>query len=105
MRLFSQKTAQTLYEMMISAVEEGTGASASPSVGGAGGKTGTAETGWELEDGSTMVQSWFTGFYPAEDPRYVITVICEDAGSTDKTAAPVFREICDGLARMGYTGA
>lgn len=99
-RLYSQNTAARLREMMRAAVESGTGADARPSVGGAGGKTGTAETGWLLEDGSTMVQSWFTGFYPAEDPRYVITVLSEDAGRSEKNASPVFKAICESLANL-----
>ena len=99
-RLFSAQTAAQLREMMCGVVEEGNGKIARPSVGGAGGKTGTAQTGWLAADGNTMVQSWFTGFYPAEDPRYVITVLSEDAGSNDKQAAPVFKTICEELGRM-----
>lgn len=105
LRLFSPKTAQELQAMMIRVVNEGTGASARPSTGGAGGKTGTAQTGWVSENGETMVQSWFTGFYPAENPQYVITVLSEDGGNTKKNAAPVFRKLCDELARAGYTDA
>ncbi len=97
-RVFSEQTARTLHELMVHAVEEGTGASARPEAyaGMAGGKTGTAETGWESE-GKPVVQSWFGGFYPAEEPRYVIAVIAEDADNTGGKAAPVFKEICEGL--------
>ena len=96
--LFSPSTAEKLRSMMIRVVEEGTGVNARPQTGGAGGKTGTAETGWLLENGSTMVQSWFTGFYPADSPRYVITVLSEDVRTTKKQSAPVFQKICDELA-------
>ena len=76
--VFSKQTAQTLKDLMIYAVKEGTGASAQPTVsaGAAGGKTGTAETGWKSEN-KAVVQSWFGGFYPAENPKYVIAVIGE----------------------------
>ncbi len=99
-RLYSKNTAARLREMMCKAVLSGTGADARPSVGSAGGKTGTAETGWVLEDGTTMVQSWFTGFYPADDPDYVITVLSEDAGRSKKNASPVFKAICESLANL-----
>jgi cell division protein FtsI/penicillin-binding protein 2 len=99
-RLYSGQTAAALREMMCRVVEDGTGATARPEKGGAGGKTGTAETGWLSADGSTMVQSWFTGFYPAQDPQFVITVVSEDAGNSKKQAAPVFKVICDELYRL-----
>lgn len=98
----SQKTADTVKEMMVKVVSDGLGASAMPTVGGAGGKTGTAETGWVGQDGETMVQNWFTGFYPAQSPKYVITVLAEDSGRTGEAAAPVFADICNYLYRMGY---
>ena len=95
---FSAETAQVLRELMIETVEEGTGQSARPteSAGMAGGKTGTAETGWETED-KPVVQSWFGGFYPAESPRYVIAVVAEDSNNTQGKSAPVFKKICDEL--------
>ena len=99
-RVFTAQTAQALCDMMRGVVEEGNGEAARPEKGGAGGKTGTAQTGWKLENGETMVQSWFTGFYPAENPQYVITVLSEDAGTSGQQAAPVFKAICDDLQRM-----
>lgn len=99
-RLYSSQTAAALRDMMQKMVASDSGTAARPAVGGAGGKTGTAETGWKLEDGSTMVQSWFTGFYPADNPQYVITVLSEDAGTSKRTAAPLFKTICDELQRM-----
>ena len=97
----SPKTASTIRDMMIAVVEEGSGKSAKPTVGGAGGKTGTAETGWVGEDGKTMVQNWFTGFFPAENPQYVITVMAEDSGRTGESTASVFAELCDMLYKWG----
>lgn len=98
---FSAVTAQTLRQMMITTVEEGTGKSAKPTVsaGGAGGKTGTAETGWASGE-KEVVQSWFGGFYPSESPRYVISVIAEDSNNTGSKSSPVFKEICEDLYRL-----
>ena len=94
---FSPATAAVLKEMMIAAVgEESTGAAACPLNGGAGGKSGTAETGW-FADGREKVQNWFVGFYPAGTPRYVVTVLAEDFGATGASAPAVFHRLCDGL--------
>ena len=101
-RICSEQTAATLRQMMQEVVSDGTGTAAAPSVGTAAGKTGTAETGWRTDDGSTMVHSWFTGYYPAEDPQYVITVLAENGSNTDEATAPVFAALCDRLYRMGY---
>ncbi len=101
-RVCAASSAAIVKDMMIAVVENGTGTAAKPKVGGAGGKTGTAQTGWVGDDGETMVQSWFTGFYPADDPQYVITVLAEDSGRTGESTASVFALLCDSLYRMGY---
>ncbi len=98
----SSQTAATIRDMMVGVVEEGSGKAAKPKFLGAGGKTGTAETGWSVDGGGTMVQSWFTGFYPANNPQYVITVLAEDSGRTGEGTASVFSALCDQLYRMGY---
>lgn len=101
-RVCSASSAAIVKDMMVEVVENGTGTAAKPKVGGAGGKTGTAQTGWIGEDGETMVQNWFTGFYPADNPQYVITVLAEDSGRTGESTASVFASLCDSLYRMGY---
>jgi penicillin-binding protein 2 len=96
---FSKETAVMIVSMLRKVVSEGTGGAALPEKGGAGGKTGTAETGWVV-DGYTVSQSWFAGFYPAYAPQYVVVVLSEDAGQTGVKAAGVFREICDALCAL-----
>ena len=96
---FSASTARTLRELMKTVVEEGTGRSARPFELGAGGKTGTAETGWE-QDGKEVVQSWFGGVYPAENPGYVVVVLAGDAENTDGKSSPVFKKICEELTML-----
>lgn len=60
-------------------------------IGGAGGKTGSAEGSLS---GKKAVHGWFTGYYPKDDPKYVITVLVEDGRSGSLSAAPIFEEIC-----------
>ena len=101
-RAFSSEIAAELRRMMIEVVENGTGKSARPLNGGGGGKTGTAETGW-VEEGTALVQSWFAGFFPAENPRYAIAVLAEDTNRTGSKSAPVYKEICENLYLLEKT--
>lgn len=91
-RVISTDTARTLKDMLIGAVNFGTGKNAKISDWGAGGKTGSAETGWE-KDGETMTHGWFAGFFPAEKPKYVCVVLAENGKQGGTSAAPVFKEI------------
>ncbi len=102
-RILSEEVAKKLWSYCLYTVEHGTGQSAKPSVGSAGGKTASAQTG-VVVNGVEKLNVYFTGFYPAENPRYVITVFAEDGESGGKTCAPVFREMCDFIAENGLTG-
>jgi len=97
-RIFSAQTASILQNFMIEVVEEGSGTSAKPSFGGAGGKTASAQTGSYNENGEEIVHAWFAGFYPAEEPQYAIVVLAEGMESGGTYAAPVFKRICDQIA-------
>ncbi|WP_146340702.1 penicillin-binding transpeptidase domain-containing protein [Nesterenkonia sp. NBAIMH1] len=69
----SSSTAADIADMMVETAETGTGAAASAQTShDIAVKTGTAETG---EDGE--VHSWITGFAPADEPQYAITVAYE----------------------------
>jgi penicillin-binding protein 2 len=56
------------------------------------GKTGTAQVNAPRQDTSV-----FTSFAPADNPRFVVDAFIEDAGYGASVAAPVVREIYDGL--------
>ncbi len=102
MRILTEEVAEKLRQYCVYTVEEGTGKSAMPAQGSAGGKTASAQTGI-IKDGTEQLNVCFTGFYPAENPRYAITVFAEDGVSGGKTCAPVFREICDFIAENNLT--
>ncbi len=97
--ILSSETAATLQAMMRRVVTDGTGEGAAPSVCTAAGKTGTAETG-QAGETAPVVQSWFTGYFPAEDPQYVVTVLAEDANNTQGRSGALFCEISNNLYRM-----
>ena len=56
------------------------------------GKTGTAQIG----EGD-LNRAWFLSYAPADAPRYVISVYLEKAGHGGESAAPVARQIYEGL--------
>ena len=53
------------------------------------------------ENGEEIVQAWFAGFYPADEPQYAIAVLAEGMESGGDYAAPVFAKICDRIAELG----
>jgi penicillin-binding protein 2 len=61
------------------------------------GKTGTAEVSPHQPD------SWFAAMAPANDPKYVVVCIVEQGGHGSTTAAPVVRNILEGLFHLQKT--
>ena len=95
-RVMTEHTASLLRSFMEESVKEGTSEKFAPASGGAGAKTAPAQTG-KYEDGVEKVISWVAGYYPQEEPRYVITVMGEDGTGGGATCGPVFKEIADAL--------
>lgn len=97
---FSAKTARCLRKCMIESVERGTSILGKPENCNAGAKTATAETGIMRED-HLIVQTWYAGFFPSENPKYVAVVFVEDGESGGRSCAPVFKFIVDLLKSNG----
>lgn len=94
-RVINEIHAKLLKEYLVDVVNNGTGKNIKLSeLGSAGGKTGSAEA---ILNEQETVHGWFSGFYPAKNPRYVITVLVEEGVSGSVSAAPIFEEICIGL--------
>lgn len=96
-RVISQSAANRVKDLLVSVVTNGSGRSAQPEEGGAGGKTASAETGIFDEDGNQIIHAWFVGFFPAQRPRYVIVVLNEGGDSGSEMACPIFKEIADNI--------
>jgi cell division protein FtsI/penicillin-binding protein 2 len=77
-------------KLMEGVVQEGTASNIKGLKGECAGKTGSAES---YVDGKKLVHGWFTGYYPAKNPKYAITVFIYDGKSGSRSAAPVFKEI------------
>ncbi|MDQ3986556.1 MAG: penicillin-binding protein 2, partial [Actinomycetota bacterium] len=62
------------------------------------GKTGTAQVGEAILDVS---HSWFVSYAPSTDPQYVVAVYVERGGIGGQVAAPIAREIYEGIFLEG----
>ena len=100
--VMSKNTADTIKEMMIGVVENGSGTNAKPLGSSAGGKTASAQTGQFDSEGEEIIHAWFVGFYPADKPKYAVAVFAEGMNSGGEFAAPVFRKICEGIEKLKY---
>lgn len=99
-RAMTKETADALCRMLQQVVEEGTAQDAAGLENGAGGKTGTAQTGQFAPDGTERKNLWFAGFYPAQKPRYTIVVLQDGQVSTEYSSAAIFARLCTMLALL-----
>jgi len=96
-RIIDENTADMVKNMLKSVVEDGAMGRAKPGNLSAGGKTGTAQTGRYNENGEEILTAWFCGFYPYDNPKYTICITMYNGGESTRTAAPIFKKICDSL--------
>lgn len=91
--------AKRLSEMLKSVVENGNAKKAKPSSVTAAGKTATAQTGTFYSNGVEICNTWFAGYFPAENPEYAVIILKQGgfSGATDN--APVFRMIADAVSK------
>lgn len=97
-RVMSSETAATITQMMVNGVQDGAASNARIDGVNVAGKTGTAENA--ADDPYTL---WFTGFAPAEDPKYAISVLVENGGGLGQTgygnllAAPIAKQVLEAV--------
>lgn len=97
--ILPQSTADKVKKLLIYTVESGSGSYGRPEKTTAGAKTATAQSGIYSE-GIELYNTWFTGFFPAENPQYAVTVLRENGKSGSTDCGPVFRQIADGITQM-----
>lgn len=98
-QIISVQTARIVQELMELTVEEGTGKNAALSMVQVAGKTATSQEGME-KDGDKereILNTWFAGYLPAQNPRWAVVVLVEDGTSGAADAAPVFKTIAQSL--------
>lgn len=92
--IISPYTMTQIKRLMTSVSLIGTAKSLSDLEGGCGVKTGTAQSSL---NGKSISHGWITGFYPSENPKYAITIVVEGTENGNKSAVPIFKEICQNL--------
>ncbi|WP_432649756.1 peptidoglycan D,D-transpeptidase FtsI family protein [Huintestinicola sp.] len=100
-RVMKKSTADKLKDFMISTMYKANSA-AIPEFTTGGGKTSTAQTWTYDEYGNEKLNCWFTGFFPADEPRYAVTVMIEEGVSGNITCGPVFKSIADAVVMNRY---
>lgn len=106
-QVVSENTAKTLTSLFTGVVERGTGTDAKVDGVTIAGKTGTAQ---RLVDGtysSNSHNSSFVGYFPAEDPQILVSIIINNPKSGEyyggKVAAPVFQKIASRIINFSGT--
>lgn len=92
-RAVSADTAEKIEDMLVGVTLKGTGRKAALSNELVAGKTGSAQPGNATE----TTNAWFSGYFPAGKPKYVITVLVQKGISGGESAAPVFHDIAQAL--------
>ncbi|MFZ3588258.1 peptidoglycan D,D-transpeptidase FtsI family protein [Bacillus sp. DJP31] len=59
------------------------------------GKSGTAETGRENELGQSLVNKWFTGYFPAKKPKYALVVVELDVPGSESMTNDIYYQMVD----------
>lgn len=90
-QILSKEISGIVKEYLIDVVKYGTAKRLDLDyLGGAAGKTGSAQA---ILNGRETIHGWFTGFYPIEKPKYVITIIVEEGISGSQSAVPIFEKL------------
>ena len=79
---------QKMTQYMKAVVQNGTGSSLSGLSYQAAGKTGSAEF-----DSEGTSHAWFVGFAPASQPKLVVSIVVEGAGTGSQYAVPIAKRM------------
>jgi len=97
-QVMERETANTLSDMMVGVVEEGSAqAGQIPGVEVAG-KTGTAE------NAQGRTHAWFISHAPADDPEIALAVLVENGGEGEEAAVPIARRLTQAYLLGGSGG-
>jgi len=102
-RVIDESTARSVTDILCAVVEEGSGAAAAFNDMKIAGKTGTAQKVINGSYSNSAVIATFVGYFPAEDPDYLIMLMIDEPKSgywASTIVAPVFREIAQSLYQM-----
>ena len=92
--VFSSEISASLTKMMIDVTEYGTGSQAAVSNIKIAAKTGSAQTPNGMDHG------WYTAFFPADNPQFVLCIVMENIGGSSKVL-PIGKNIIEHLTNLG----
>lgn len=95
-KLLSDSTVNEMRKMLKSVVENGKADKAFSDLVSLSGKTGTAQSGI-YENGKEILRTWFSGFFPSDNPNYIVIVMNENGIGGNTDCAPIFKKICEGI--------
>ena len=90
-------TCKVISDALYKVTESGTGKAAKSIFFDACTKTATAQSGQYDENGNEIKYCWFAGYFPYDNPRYVICILKENGSSGGTDGAPVFKEISENI--------
>ena len=96
-RAMKKDTSDKIKEYLKDVLDNGTGIAAKPKNTTAAGKTATAQTG-KFQNGREICSGWFCGFFPYENPKYVVIIFSEDISLQTKTCSEIFANIADEIS-------
>lgn len=96
-QVISPSTAAKLRVLLEKVVQEGTGRTAAIPEAPVAGKTATSQTGRMISENEEALNTWFAGYLPADEPRWVVVVLVEEGRSGSENCAPIFRDISQGI--------
>lgn len=96
-KVFKESTCHTIKNALLKTTTEGTGTMAFSSLFKSCTKTATAQSGQYDENGVEIKYCWFAGFFPYNNPKYVVCILKENGISGGMDGGPVFKEICENI--------
>ena len=99
-QVITTSTAEKVKQLLEKVVEEGTGKPAAIPEARVAGKTATSQTGRMKSADEEILNPWFAGYFPADQPRYAIVVMAEEGSSGAESCAPVFKDISRGMLKF-----
>ena len=93
--ILKKSTCKTISSALLETTLSGTGKGAYSSLFNACTKTATAQSGQYNENGTEIKYCWFVGYFPYENPEYVVCILKENGSSGGTDGAPVFKEISE----------
>ncbi|MEA4924012.1 MAG: penicillin-binding protein 2 [Syntrophomonadaceae bacterium] len=100
LQVISPATAAKVRQLMEKTVMEGTGKTAAIPEVQVAGKTATCQTGRMDDAGEEILNTWFAGYLPAQNPRWAIVVMSEEGSSGSENCAPIFKDISRGILQF-----